>query len=120
MRDYHFFMCTTPHGEHCAQVGSPDYQENARAEADAFINQLQRVYGEEPSGAYFKVVECTHDFGIYLDIRFNFDDEIQAHLAYLEQIEDGIEHWDEIAKQRLAQAGYRAEQFRMKVSHRAA
>ncbi len=109
MKDHFFFMCTTPHGEACAQLGSERYHENARIEAEIFIDQLQRTYGLEPDGSYYKIAECNHDFGVYLDVKFCFDDAVESHVEHMMRIQESVEHWDESAKKLLSMEGYHLE-----------
>ncbi len=99
-------MCTTPCHEKCAQLGDVNYETDARLEAHAFTDQLQRTHGELPSGAYFTVVDCPHDFGVYLDVKFTFDDTVDAHTAYLECLQESLEYWDPQATEQLTRAGY--------------
>lgn len=113
-------MCTTPCQEKCAQLGDENYERHARLEAAAFIDQLERTYGEAPSGSYFAVVDCPHDFGVYLDVKFAFDEGAYDHAAYLDRIQESVDHWDAIAKARLESAGYMLIAPPLKISHRAA
>jgi hypothetical protein len=106
MTDYIHLPGTTPNAEPCAQVGDLDYMRKARIEAHVYINQLRRVYGGNPIGTRFSVRQCAHDFGIYLDIRFYFDEEDQRHVDYMDRVESGCDHWDEMARIELHQAGY--------------
>lgn len=108
MTDYIHLPGTTPNAEPCAQVGDIDYMRRSRIEAHVYINQLRRVYGGNPIGTRFSVRQCAHDFGVYLDIRFYFDDEDQRQVMYLERVENGSEYWDEMAKIELQQSGYNA------------
>jgi len=113
-------MCTTPHAEQCAQLGERDYRRNARLEDDMFIDQLQRIYGTAPQGSYFKIVDCPHDFGVYLDVRFTFDEAIDGHVEYLNRIQESTPCWDDVAKDLLARLSYRLTRYPLKVTHRAA
>ena len=106
MENYFEFACTTPYNEPCAQLGSDDYNSNARLEAKAFIRQLQRAINSNPIGTRFEIIHCPHDRGPYLDIRFDYDDEVQEHVAYLAKLEEGCDTWDETAIQELTAAGY--------------
>lgn len=85
---------TTPNDEPCAQVGNLDYEIMARIEANTFIKQLQRAYGMNPPGTRFKIIQCPHDAGPYLDIRFWYDDEIEEHSDYMNNVERGCDKWD--------------------------
>lgn len=106
MIDYIELVTTTPVDEPCAQVGMEDYINQARLEARTYIAQLQRVYGAPPVGSHFKIIRCPHDFGTYLDIRFYYDDEDQRHVAYMDNIEQGCERWDEVAIAELTNRSY--------------
>lgn len=96
-------MATTPSDEPCAQIGDADYLKRARVEARAYVNQLLRIYGTNPSGTHFAFVRCPHDFGTYLDIRFYYDDEDQCHVKYMMDIETGCGKWDEVAIEELTE-----------------
>ena len=106
MIDYIELITTTPVDEPCAQVGMEDYMNQARLEARTYISQLQRVYGGPPAGSHFKIIRCPHDFGIYLDIRFYYDNEDQRHVAYMNNIEQGCERWDAEAIRELNTSNY--------------
>lgn len=58
MEDFIYLLTITPHDECCAQFGDIDYMNNARVEARAYINQLLRVYGENPPGTRFEIAQC--------------------------------------------------------------
>ncbi len=109
MIDYIELVTTTPVDEPCAQVGMEDYINQARLEARTYIAQLQRVYGAPPVGSHFKIIRCPHDFGTCLDIRFYYDDEDQRHVAYMDNIEQGCERWDEKARQTLGTQSYQLQ-----------
>lgn len=106
MTNYIHLPGTAPNAEPCAQLGEDDYLRNARIEAHAYIKLLRRVYGGNPIGTRFSVTRCQHDFGMYLDIRFYFDDEDQRHVAYMDRLENGCDHWDDMALTELKQTGY--------------
>lgn len=106
MIDYIELVTTTPLSELCAQVGEEGYLIRARLEARTYMEQLQRVYGTPPEGAHFKIIRCPHDFGIYLDIRFYYDDEDQRHVVYMDKLEQGCERWDAMALAALEKQGY--------------
>lgn len=91
----------TPASEDCAQVGSDGYYERAMKECRAYINQLRRVYGEEPDGAKLKIKAFPHDYGSYHEVvcRFNENNEDAAEYAY--KLEEGCDVWDDEAKKEL-------------------
>jgi len=104
--DYIELCQTTPLEEPCMQLGENDYQHYSRLEAIAYIDQLKRTIGINPTGTKFSIVKCPHDFGIYHDIRFRFDEQDDNHVHYMSQIEKGLDHWDEIAIKFLLDNGY--------------
>ncbi len=69
MLNYIELCQTTPSDEPCAQVGDTNYLKRARMEVAAYMKQLTRNFGIQPTGCFFKVVPCPHDFGTYLDLR---------------------------------------------------
>ena len=92
----------TPSGESCAQVGSPDYAKQARKECTAFINQLRRLFGEEPDGAYLQIKSNPHDFGAYYEVTVKYDPGDEAAVAYALKCErEAPEEWDEAARDEL-------------------
>lgn len=106
MLDYIELSQTTPSDEPCAQVGSENYLKRSRIEACAYVNQLTRILGMQPSGSFFKIVRCPHDFGTYLDVRFYYDDEDQRQVQYMMDVETGCEKWDDAALKELEEKGY--------------
>jgi hypothetical protein len=106
MENFIYLMCTTPFGERCAQIGQDNFRQNTKLEAAAYINQLTRVFGQIPMGTFFQREWCSHELGEYLDIRFYYDDEVQAHVSYMSCIERGIERWDAAALEELLTSGY--------------
>lgn len=109
MTDYIHLSGTTPYDERCAQVGSNDYMKNARMEAHAYIRQLTRTFGANPEGTKFILANNPHDFGTYIDIRFFYDDENEAHLNFMKLIDEGCAEWDASALDELKSKGYRLE-----------
>ena len=93
---------SAPANEDCAQVGKDDYHARAIAETRAFINQLKRVFGEEPFGAKLKVKSNQHDFGTYLDVECVFDSAYPDALKYCFEVESKTPaDWDNTAKREL-------------------
>jgi hypothetical protein len=111
MRDYFELCTTTPHDEKCVQSNSPNYSRLSRIEARVLQNQLIRMHGTPPGGAYFKVTSNPHDFGTYHDLAIVYDEDDDEEVDYMLKIESGVpDNWDEIAKQELAEAGYTLEE----------
>lgn len=98
---------TTPCQEKCIQVGADDYLRLARIEARAFINQIIRENGNPPEGVNFKITSNPHDFGTYLDVAIQFDEEDDVQVDYVFMIERNPPFlWDAQAKKELAEKGY--------------
>jgi len=95
-------LSPTPVGEDCAQLGDANYSSRARQECRAFIQQLKREFGEPPIGAVFKITQNPHDFGTYLDVDIQFNDEDDMASEYAYKIEANLpEFWDAAAKKEL-------------------
>jgi hypothetical protein len=95
-------LSPTPVGEDCAQLGDANYSSRARQECRAFIQQLKREFGEPPIGAAFKITQNPHDFGTYLDVDIQFNDEDDAASEYAYKVEANLpEFWDAAAKKEL-------------------
>jgi hypothetical protein len=94
---------TVPLNVQCSQLGSDNYYTEARKEALTFIRQLRRAFGEPPTGAYFGIGHCPHDFGTYLEVRVYFDPDNKEAVDYAYKIEANTpEEWDDIAKKEMA------------------
>lgn len=106
MRDW-FEIGPAPCNEECAQVGENNFVSNANKEMDAYINQLNRKFGELISGTtiHFRKKWYDHDFGRYGEVIISYDDaEEKAHLVY--EIERELpEFWDEEALKELSRNG---------------
>jgi len=100
-------LAPTPVYEDCAQVGTPDYTERAKAECQAFIGQLKRVFGEPPEGARLKVKGNLHDVGasgvcIYYEVAVVFDGANPRAVDYAYTIDDDLpKEWDDEARAEL-------------------
>lgn len=103
MRDY-LEIDTVPTDEDCAQVGAPDYDTRARREARAFINQILRHY-PEPLYGDITFKRNQHDFGEYLSIKINFDDDDEESCNWAFAIEGDnlgvLREWDKEARAEL-------------------
>ena len=105
MRDY-LTLGPTPSDESCAQVGSPDYLKWSRIESAIFIDQLNRVM-PPPEGARFSLKTFQHDFGSYVEVVANYDDdnEEQVSWAYKAESETPLT-WDTEAISQLQAYNY--------------
>ena len=106
MLDY-IELGSTPHGEPCAQVGSPDYSERARLECAAYADQLRRTYPNQCEKIRLKRQSFSHDFGSYYEVVaiFRDDNEDAADAAIFLQ-DNAPEYWDAEAIEYLQQSGY--------------
>lgn len=95
MQNY-FTLGQTPAEEECAQVGSPDYMEKARAECKRYIDLLRKKFGPEPAGAQLKIKSFMHDFGDYLEVVCEFDEDLPESVEYACTCdEDPPRYWNE-------------------------
>jgi hypothetical protein len=93
---------TTPADEDCAQVGTSNYQERAKKEAEIFIRQLERQFGPPPEGAAFRIKSNPHDFGTYYEVALSFDDDNPRAAGYAFKVdEEQAAEWDAQAIQEL-------------------
>lgn len=95
MRDF-VYIDSTPADEPCQQVGIPSYDSAmARKECKAFINQLRRLFGNEPDGAELRTKLENHDFGSYPEVVCYYDDEKPASVEYAYRCEgNSPANWD--------------------------
>ncbi len=103
MRDY-LELDTVPTEEDCAYVNQPDYHVRARREARAYINQILRHY-PEPMLGDITIKRNAHDFGEYLSIKINFDDDDEESCNWAYAIEADrlgvLREWDNEARAEL-------------------
>jgi len=95
MRDF-VYIGSTPCDEPCQQIGTPSYDSKmARKECRAFINQLRRMFGNEPEGAELRIKTESHDFGSYPEVVCYYDDEQPASAEYAYKCEgESPANWD--------------------------
>ncbi len=91
-KDY-MYLGSTPSGEDCAQVGSPDYETRAKKECHRYIACLRDKYGDEPDDAQLLIKKEPHDFGFYYEVVCQFDPDSEIESAYAFQVEEGLETW---------------------------
>lgn len=97
---------STPCGEDCAQVGTPDYAQRAKVEGIAFINQLKRMFGEPPGEADIRLKSFPHDFGTYYEVVIYYNPNSETEVEYAYNIEGNTpEEWDDKA---LKELGFQA------------
>lgn len=101
MRDY-IDIAECPIAEPCAQLGDPDYYIKAKKECEQFIYQLRRQFGKEVGSARLKIKHNPHDFGTYLSVICEYNDENKEEIEYAFKLESETpEYWDERAKVEL-------------------
>ncbi len=93
MKDF-VYIDEVPIDEPCAQVGSADYYHLAMIEIAVHKAQLIRQFGNPPDGSYFKTTPNAHDAGTYYILNYIFDDEIESHMNYAINMENGLTKWD--------------------------
>lgn len=88
----------TPYGEDCLQVGVMHYQKYARLECQRYVAQLTRQ-NPPPQGCRFVITSNPHDFGSYLEVEAEFDEDNDDQVEWAYALEGNPpEFWDEIAK----------------------
>jgi hypothetical protein len=104
MQDY-LTLGPTPCEETCQPVGMPTYDHGkAIKESRVYKAQLERMHGEPPDGAYFKVKSFPHDFGSYMEVVIMFDSDDEKAREYAYKVEANCPaNWDEIAKSQLVE-----------------
>lgn len=101
MRDS-LYLGSTPYGEDCAQVGQEGFMKRARAEARAYIGQLERTFGKPPEGCSLVIRICPHDFGAYPVVEAVFCPELKHAVDYAYRCENNQpELWDDEARKEL-------------------
>lgn len=109
MRDRFELATTVPHDEPCSQVGTDGYYKNARLEAQALKNMLLRTLPPAPEGTGIRIIECPHDFGVYLDLAVSYDDDEEESVEWMLKAESGVPaNWDEEAIAWLKENGYKS------------
>jgi hypothetical protein len=78
---------SSPCYEPCAQVGEPGYPTKAKEECFRFIEEIRKVCGKEPPGAFLKVKSFPHDFGTYYEVVCFFDEENAESMDYAFHVE---------------------------------
>lgn len=95
---------STPHGEPCSAVGSPDYDRMSRIECRIYLEQLRRAF-PEPELGYFKVKSFPHDFGTYREVCAVYDENDREACEWAFEVEgNSPENWDEESIQALLEA----------------
>lgn len=85
---------TAPSDESCVQVNSnEDYMPAMRKEAERFRAMLERRFPNAPG--YWSIKSCPHDFGSYLEMRYNYDEDEEG-LEWMSFIDNNFPRtWDD-------------------------
>jgi len=68
----------------------------------ALIHQFERLCGEPPPAAFFRIHENPHDFGTYLSVAIHFDPADEDAIAYAYRCdEESPKQWDLAARLEL-------------------
>ena len=93
---------SSPYEEDCAQVGTDDYEDRAKKECRAFINQIIRTLGSPPEGCRLFIKSNIHDFGIYYEVAAKFDVNVYEAMSYAYNVEGSCPaKWDDEARKEL-------------------
>lgn len=93
----------SPHGEKCAQFGTPDFSERNKIECEAFRNQLRRQFPEQCELISLSIVRNPYEDDAYHEVCAVFwgdDDEAKEAACFLQ--DNAPEFWDEEAKNELS------------------
>ena len=97
------YLGPTPTDEACVQVGQPGYREQALKECRAYIRQLERHFGEPPTGAGFALTREHHDFGTYYEVVVQYDPENEGAIDFAFRVEASVPgEWDAVSREELA------------------
>lgn len=84
----HLSIGPTPCEESCEQLG-PNYDpQKARAECKRFIDLIRKTVGDEPSGARLHIHSNPHDFGTYLEVCVQFNEEDEEACDYASKVDN--------------------------------
>lgn len=82
-----FEIGPTPAGEPCAQVGTENYHEVARAECSRFRDLIREKLGKEPDGCKLLIKEFPHDLGSYYEVVVSYETENERAVDYAMMVE---------------------------------
>ena len=88
MREYLEFE-TTPSDENCVQVSrNEDYMPKMREEAVRFKTMLEARFPDVPG--FFSIKSCPHDFGSYLELRYNYNGDSEEEIESCNFVESNM------------------------------
>jgi hypothetical protein len=82
MTDRVISLGAVPARESFAQVGETGYEERAFAECQRYEALVRQAIGPEPQGARFRIRRSAPDYGSYLELVVEYDDENIIARAY--------------------------------------
>lgn len=101
----HITLGSSPVGEVCAQVGSPNYEARSIDECETYKKQLARRFEEvhqRKTLCTLRVKSFPHDFGSYLEVIVEYNPLIHDEVAEALWFEGHLpEIWDEKAHEEL-------------------
>lgn len=89
--------------ESCSQLGSENYEFQAKRETKAYKAQLLRMF-PIPEGlpVKYSISANQHDFGVYYSLILLFDSKDEAACDYVFLVDNSLpEEWDAEAKEKL-------------------
>jgi len=87
MKDY-LSLGTTPVEENCVQLTDEKYMLKANEECRKFISLLEKTFPK--TRGMYSIKRCPHDFGTYLDVIINYDDENEKETELALEVEGNI------------------------------
>jgi hypothetical protein len=77
-----------PSDKACQQVGTSHYDPTkARSECRRFIQAIRIQCGNEPEGATLRIKSNPHDFGSYLEVVVQYEEDNEAAVEYAFKVE---------------------------------
>lgn len=95
MKDF-LYIGASPPEENCVQIGNTNYEVEARAECNRYIDLIRKKFGPEPIGAKLKIKKEYHDAGPYLEVIVEYHDELADSVNYAYAVEaNGPVNWSD-------------------------
>lgn len=86
------FIGSVPHDENCTPAGYSNLQDG-KIECIALISQLRRMYGKEPEGCEFFILENHHEFGIYHEAAIFYNIIPEPSKLDCDEMNDVFNNW---------------------------
>lgn len=65
----------------------PDWLEKQQFEKEFIIHYINLHFGPCPEGTRLKWMKNKHDFGLYCDMAYSYDQDEPEHIAYLDELQ---------------------------------